>query len=118
MTKVSLSQIILFVSNMDQAVHFYRDVIGLTVVYPEDRTDYSQEMWVELDAGHCSLALHGGSGKKPGSEHQLVFHVENLEASRSAILDAGFQIGEIRFLEDGKPVAKGVDPEGHHFSIR
>ena len=118
MTKVSLSQIILFVSNMGQAVHFYRDVLGLTVVYPADWADYSQEMWVELDAGDCSLALHGGSEKIPGREHQIVFHVENLEATRLAILDAGFEIGEIHLLEDGKPVAKGVDPEGHHFSIR
>ena len=118
MTQISLSQMILFVGDMTSAVHFYRDVIGLTVHYPAGLADYSQEMWVELDAGTCSLALHGGAEGKPGTEHQIVFHVENLEQTHSVIRKAGFEIGEIRLLEDGKPVANGVDPAGHHFSIR
>lgn len=118
MTNINLSQMILFVSDMANALHFYRDVLGLAVVYPANQADLSQEMWVELDAGACNLALHGGLEKKPGSEHKIVFHVESLEATRSAILNAGYEIGEIRLLEDGKPVASGIDPEGHHYSIR
>ncbi len=118
MTHISLSQVILFVSDMASAVQFYRDVLGLTVRYPAELADYSQEMWVELDAGACSLALHGGSQRQPGTEHQMVFFVENLEATHSAIRKAGFEIGEIRLLEDGKPAAKGIDPEGHCFTIR
>ena len=118
MPNVSISQMILFVGDMAGAVHFYRDVLGLTVSYPQGLTDYSNEMWVEFDGGACSLALHGGSQEKPGSEHQIVFHVGNLEETRSAILEAGFEIGEIRLLEDGAPAAKGNGPEGHRFSIR
>jgi predicted enzyme related to lactoylglutathione lyase len=118
MPNVSISQMILFVGDMAGAVRFYRDVLGLTVSYPQGIADYSKEMWVEFDGGACSLALHGGSQEKPGAEHQIVFHVENLEETRSAILEAGFEIDEIRLLEDGAPAAKGVGPEGHRFSIR
>lgn len=118
MKQISLSQMILFVSDMASSVQFYREVLGLAVRYPADLADYSQEMWVELDAGACSLALHGGSEAKPGTEHQIVFQVENLEETHSAILEAGYEIGEIRLLEDGKPSASGIDPEGHRYSLR
>ena len=113
-----LKQIILFVMDMESEVWFYRDVLGLEIIYPQDNKDLSQEMWVELDAGGCTLALHGGADKAPDDEHQLIFTVHDLEAARSEILAAGIEIGEIRLLEDGLPVASGVDPGGHHFSIR
>lgn len=118
MVQSSLNQIILFVKDMAPAVWFYRDILGLKVVYPQESTDYSNKMWVELDAGGCSLALHGAAHDLPGSQHQLIFKVDNLEAARQALLTAGVEIGEIHLLEDGLPVASGVDPEGHHFSIR
>lgn len=118
MAEALLSQIILFVRDMSAEVRFYRDVLGLQIRYPQGLADYSNEMWVEFDAGACSLALHGGSQERPGVEHNLVFQVVDLEQTRSEILKAGIEIGEIKLLEDGKPNASGVDPEGHHFSIR
>lgn len=118
MIRGSLKQIILFVRDMKSEVWFYRDVLGLELFYPQDKEDLSQEMWVELDAGGCALALHGGADKAPDAEHQLIFQVDDLESARSAILAAGIEIGEIRLLEDGLPVASGVDPAGHRFSIR
>ena len=113
-----LTQIILFVKDMPRAVHFYHEILGLVIIHPNEPVDFSQTMWVELDAGTCSLALHGGTKESPGDEHNLVFKVDNLQAARQALLAAGVEIGEIRILEDGEPVASGVDPEGHHFSIR
>lgn len=118
MIQGKLIQIILFIKDMARAVGFYRDLLGFQVVYPQGLSDFSQEMWVELDAGPCSIALHGGARETPGDEHQLIFKVDDLEAARQELLAAGIEIGEIRTLEDGKPVASGVDPEGHRFSIR
>lgn len=118
MVQASLSQMILFVKDMAGEVRFYRDVLGLEVRHPHGLADYSNEMWVEFDAGACSLALHGGAKATPGDQHQIVFRVADLEQTRLAILDAGVEIGEIRLLEDGEPAASGVDPEGHRFSIR
>ena len=118
MIQAKLTQIILFIEDMARAVSFYRDLLGLQVVFPQGLSDYSQAMWVELDAGPCSLALHGGANNTPGDEHQLIFTVDDLELARKELLAAGIEIGEIRTLEDGKPVASGVDPEGHRFSIR
>jgi catechol 2,3-dioxygenase-like lactoylglutathione lyase family enzyme len=119
MIQAKLMQIILFVREMDRAVHFYRDVLGLEVVYPQAHLeDYSSEMWVEFDAGGCALALHGGAKKPPEDSHEVIFKVEDLVQARQEILNAGIQIAEIRLLEDGAPIAEGVDPDGHRFAIR
>lgn len=118
MLQAQLTQIILYVQDMARAVGFYRDLLGLKVIYPQNLTDESQAMWVELDAGAFSLALHAGARKWPGDEHELIFTVTDLESARQALLKAGVEIGEIRTLEDGLPIASGVDSEGHRFSIR
>lgn len=118
MVSGSLIQIILYVSDMAGEVSFYRDVIGLKILYPQGLEDYSQQMWVEFDAGGCTLALHGGAKIPPASDHEIIFRVDDLEQARSEILNAGIEIADIRILEDGEPIAEGVDPDGHRFAIR
>ena len=117
-TAMPLMEIILYVQDMRQAVWFYRDVLGLAIRYPRDPHDYADEMWVEFETGDCILALHGGAQEIPGDKHEIVFKVEDIEKTRGAILKAGIEIGEIRILEDGAPIAEGVDPAGHRFAIR
>lgn len=118
MARTSINQIILFVKDMAGAVRFYRDLLGLEVRYPSHLADDTDEMWVELDGGARSLALHGGADEAPGKGHQIVFKVDDLEGMWQKLHAAGVEIGEIRLLEDGKPAAKAVDPEGHCFTIR
>ena len=55
-----LTQIILYIKDMGAEVHFYHEVLGLPIRYPTGLSDYSREMWVELETGDCTLALHGG----------------------------------------------------------
>ncbi len=106
MPQSSLSQIILFVEDMAKAVWFYRDVLGFPVRYPSDTTNFSNEMWVELDAGGCALALHSGTQQLPNHQHELVFKVDDLEVARAELLRNGIEVGEIHLLEDGLPVPK------------
>jgi len=119
MLRGKLTQIILFVKDMKKAVNFYHNLIGLDLVNPEDpQKDYSDEMWVELDAGEFTLALHGGASEHVEKTHSLIFSVSDLEAARQEILNSGIKIGEIRILEDGSSIAEGVDSNGHRFGIR
>ena len=113
-----LMEIILYVQDMGQEVWFYKDVMGLTVRYPRNLEDYRDEMWVEFETGDCILALHAGAHEIPGDKHEIVFKVEDLTKTRDVILKAGIDIGEIRILEDGAPIAEGIDPAGHRFAIR
>ena len=111
-------EIILYVQDMNNVVRFYRDVLGLSLKYPQGLEDYSDEMWVEFDMGETTLALHGGADETPDTQHELVFWVDNVARAREMIIAAGTKMAEIRALEDGSPVAEGRDPAGHRFSIR
>lgn len=112
------SEVILYVKDMAVEVHFYHNLLGLPIRYPENKTDFSNEMWVEFETGSCTLALHGSRAEKPDDKHELVFTVENIQNAWKALLDAGIELGEIRTLETGAPIASGFDPDGHSFSIR
>ena len=111
-------EIILYVQDMNSEVRFYRDVLGLSIQYLQGLEDYADEMWVAFDLGTTTLALHGGAEEAPKALHELVFRVENVARAREMIIAAGTQMGEIRDLEDGSPIAEGRDPTGHRFSIR
>jgi len=113
-----LMEVILYVRDMGREVWFYRDVLGLTIRYPQGVSDFSQEMWVEFETGDCTLALHGGAQHQPETSHEIVFLVSDIAAARQAIVEAGIKIGEVRPLEDGAPIAEGIDPAGHRFAIR
>lgn len=116
--KKPLMQIILYVKDMGSEVHFYHDVLGLPIRYPAGLADYASQMWVELETGDCTLALHGGEHVKPDTKHEIVFEVEDVETARQAIVAAGIEMSPTRILEDGAPIAEGIDPAGHRFAIR
>ena len=118
LVKDSNFEIILYVSNMNAEVRFYRDGLGLSLRYPKGLADYSDEMWVEFAVGDAILALHGGSENQPQPDHEIVFMVENVARAREMIIESGTSMGEIRDLEDGSPISEGQDPDGHRFSIR
>lgn len=116
--KNSNFEIILYVQDMNAEVRFYRDVLGLPLRYPKDLKDYSDEIWVEFSVGDATLALHGGADSTPQDDHEIIFMVDNVARAREMIIAAGTEMGEIRDLEDGSPIAEGKDPDGHRFSIR
>jgi len=112
------TEVILFVQDMNSKVRFYRDVLGLPIRYPKGLSDYSGEIWVEFVMGDTILALHGGAESNPDDLHEIVFRVDDVEQARAAIIKADHDIGEVRTLEDGAPIAQGLDPAGHRYAIR
>jgi catechol 2,3-dioxygenase-like lactoylglutathione lyase family enzyme len=114
----ALRQVILFVQDMESEVRFYRDVMDFEVIYPNEVDDYAKEIWVELAAGDCILALHGGAQEPAGGQHELIFAVEDIHDAREILIQSGIKMGEVRLLEDGQPSTSGWDPAGHRFSIR
>ena len=61
-----------FVSNMDLAVAFYRDKLGLPL-------KFSSPGWSEFSAGETTLALHPATSDKPAGSLELGFGVEDLQ---------------------------------------
>jgi len=91
------------VVDMDRAVAFYRDTVGLAVrfVSPE---------WTELAWRDATIALHrGGATDRQG---WLGFEVDDLDAALAELAAAGATIGETR-NEAGTRLVAVTDPEGN-----
>lgn len=118
MKNLGLIEVILYVQDMDAQVRFYRDRLGLNVSYPQELSDYSQEFWVTLETGACTLALHAGGKHRLGEDTpKIVLGVKEIETARQELLEGGVKIGEIRQAAPGVLVSDGRDPEGNPFSI-
>jgi catechol 2,3-dioxygenase-like lactoylglutathione lyase family enzyme len=106
----SLDHIYYWTRDMDRAVAFYTEVIGLSLV----RREGSE--WAELDAGSVRFALHHTEDDGAASSGTVVLRVDDLDAARwtleerGAVFDAfvGEVAGYARFATfrdpDGNPV--------------
>jgi predicted enzyme related to lactoylglutathione lyase len=113
-----IMEIILYVEDINGQVSFYRDKLGFKVKTPQESADYSNEFWVELDTGSCSLALHAGGKRRFGADApKFVFRVSDILAARQSLTDQEVEMGEIRSAAPGVWVCDGEDPEGNKFSI-
>lgn len=114
-----LVEVVLYVENMSCMMSFYRDVIGLNVVYPQNVKDYSKESLVTLSAGPCEISLHRG-GKRGSAEDtpKIVFGVRDIEGARGTLLQREVRVGDIRIDSPGVWAFDGLDPEGNPFSIQ
>lgn len=113
-----LIEVILYAQDMATQVAFYRDRLGLTVLYPTEVTDFANEYWVVLDTGACKLILHGGGNGKLGADTpKIVFGVDDIQAARATLVQRGVQLSEVRSPAPGVAVCDGVDSEGNPFSI-
>src|SRR5215467_4137247 len=73
MQGTQLRYVIKFVANMDKAVKFHRDVLGLTL-------KFESPGWSEFATGETTLALHPASDKNPAGKVELGFTVADVEA--------------------------------------
>ena len=113
-----LMEVILYVENMNTQVEFYTDKLGFKVAYPQSTDDYTDQMWVTLDTGACTLALHGGGKRRFGTDApKIVFQVDDILAAREELIRRGVEIDEVRSAAPGVWVCDGEDPEGNKLSI-
>ncbi len=118
MNTTGLIEIIVYVTDMDAQVRFYRDMFGLDVIYPAALDSYADQYWVTLDAGGVVLALHGGGQGRLGADTpKIVFGVDNIHEARAELVDKGVHVDEVRSAAPGVWVCDGRDPEGNPFSI-
>jgi catechol 2,3-dioxygenase-like lactoylglutathione lyase family enzyme len=113
-----LHEVILFVEDMQDEVEFYRDMLGLKIIYPKDKKDFSEEHWVQFDTGACSLCLHRGGERRIGEDApKLVFLVGDISEARDELGDNGVPMSDPRQVSPGIWISDGEDPEGNRFSI-
>ena len=78
----SLHYVIEYVADMDRAVSFYRDTLGLPVRFESPE-------WSEIATGETTLALHPASGANPPGTLQLGFTVANLPTASRDLVSRG-----------------------------
>jgi lactoylglutathione lyase len=107
----SLRYVIEFVADMDRAVHFYRDLLGLPVRFESPE-------WSEISTGEITLALHPASENNPPGTLQLGFTADDLQAACQQLVERG-----VRFTqpptrtEFGQPAAEFLDSEDARCSL-
>jgi predicted enzyme related to lactoylglutathione lyase len=94
---------------MDRATSFYRDVVGLTVLF-------ESPFWTELRWHDAAIALHGG-GTGEERESWLGFHVADLDTAVAEVEAAGGRRHGTERNEGGARLVNVVDPEGNIFTL-
>lgn len=105
------------VDDMDQAVGFYRDILGLPV-------KYMSADWVELEAGNVTVALRRfGSGPEGrpelavGAGATAVFEVQDVEAAKAELEGRGVRFVSGVFEYGSVKLAVFEDPSGNVLQI-
>jgi catechol 2,3-dioxygenase-like lactoylglutathione lyase family enzyme len=108
---VIVDHIYYWTRDMDRALAFYTEVVGLPLVRREG------DEWAELDGGPVRLALHGADDDHPTSG-TVVLRVEDLEATRWTLEQRGAAfdayVGEV---EGYARFATFRDPDGNPVQI-
>jgi catechol 2,3-dioxygenase-like lactoylglutathione lyase family enzyme len=102
----------IYVSDLQRAVEFYRDVLGLTLVFR------AGEHWAEVDAGGLRIGLHPASpaGPAPGTPGAITVGLavdEPLATVVARLRERGVQVSEPVRDGGGGALAFFTDPDGN-----
>jgi len=104
MEETQFRYVIKFVTDMNKAVRFYRDILGLQL-------RFESPGWSEFATGETTLALHPASDMNPAGKVEFGFTVPDVEAK--GVL---FSIPPKK-QDFGGLLAQFVDSEGEHCSV-
>lgn len=108
---MKLNYVIKFVADMDRAVKFYRDTLGLPL-------KFESPGWSEFITGETTLGLHPASDKNPAGSVELGFATSDLEKFHEEMLAKGVHFSMPPTKQDfGGLLAQFIDSEGGHCSV-
>jgi lactoylglutathione lyase len=108
---VKLVEVVLYVRDMERAIRFYRDTLGLEV-------DIESEHWTTFRTGSCTLALHATDRRAAGTgEPDPTFSVADADAEHARLAAAGVEVSDLREPVAGLRVFDVRDPDGNRLSI-
>lgn len=98
---------IIFVSDMKQAVAFYRDVMGLPL-------KFETPGWTECATEGATIALHGGEG---GGRSRPSWSVPDLDEYHRKLIAGGVTCVQPPTATFGVRIAIYKDPDGLEISV-
>jgi predicted enzyme related to lactoylglutathione lyase len=108
-----LDLVFYWVSDMERAVSFYRDILGLKLLRQDSAT------WAEFDAGGRRFALHLAGDGQPvgGGGATAVFAVDDLNRAKAELTSRGVAFVHEGDVEGYARFASFLDPEGNTVQI-
>lgn len=99
-----------FVADMDEAIAFYRDTLGLEL-------KFQSPFWSEFATGETTLALHPASPDNPAGSVQLGLAVDDLADFYARRRELGVQFPQPPKEMHGVHIARFRDCEGAEVSV-
>ena len=100
------------VSDLQAARAFYRDSLGFTETFVDDR-----ERWASLDRGTTEIAI-GEGGVDQGEEGQVAtIDVDDVKAERERLDQAGVEVGTVLELHGAMRLLDVFDPDGNRLQL-
>jgi lactoylglutathione lyase len=118
-----LGQIMLYVNNQDEAVNFWTEKVGFSVISEEDNGQGMR--WIEIAAtkdAETSIILHNKEFVAKMAPElnlgtpSLMFFSENLDQLHNDLLNKNVTVGEIGNMPSGR-VFNFADSEKNYFAV-
>ena len=107
---MKLAYVIKYVGEMDQAVKFYGENLGL-------KLRFQSPHWSEFETGETTLALHIASPENPAGTCQLGFGANDLDQFYAEKKSAGIEFTREPTDVFGSRIARFKDSEGTECSV-
>jgi catechol 2,3-dioxygenase-like lactoylglutathione lyase family enzyme len=105
-----LTYAIKYVADMDRAIAFYRDKLGLEL-------KFQSPFWTEFATGETVLALHPASEDNPAGTVELGFGVDDLGEFYERREQLGIEFTREPREQHGIHLAQIRDADGAHLSV-
>ena len=113
MNIAKISAVTLRVRNMKASLQFYRDVLGMELLYGGEASRFSSLRAKDADAAILNLE----QGDASTDWGRLIFHVADVDACWRLLTDLGFAPEKPRNASWGERYFHMRDPDGHELSF-
>ncbi len=118
----TLEVVIVPVSELDQAIAFYRDKLGFALDH-DTRNEHMHVAQLTPPGSGCSIVvgdLPSQNQMKPGSLHGLQLVVADAAAARQQLIDRGVEASEVTVFDerDGGTFFGFSDPDGNSWAVQ
>ena len=108
-----ISAITLEVSDMRRSVRFYRDLLGLEMLYGGEETSFSSFRSGGADSTILNLEL----GAVTRDWGRIIFYVSDVDEAWQYLMEKGFSPDQPRDAPWGERYFHMLDPDGHELSF-
>lgn len=124
-----LELVVIPVSDVDRAKHFYSEQLGFTVDHDSRISDEMRVVQLTPPGSGCSIAIGTGIvATPPGSAQGMQLVVQDIDAARAHLVERGVDVSEIQHYEGASRVpGRGgrwnsfvffEDPDGNAWAVQ